>query len=180
MNVLVFLPPCDGPHLTTHSICSNKEKNNKISSTHLYFIYLSYVCTLKHTLLFGCLVPPVYATGWRIPVSLQIKRATFIFITGRWQLLSQDAALIRNPVLYTALGNKLGGEGGMRTPDPSPQWGWTNIEGTHMGRIEEQMTASWSRKNLFMVFDIFIYLSTSGSSHGPTVLVRPVMGARCL
>lgn len=109
MNVLVFLPPCDGPHLTTDSICFNKEKNN-ISSTHFYFIYLSYVCTLKHTLLSVCLAPLVYATGWRIPVSLQIKCATFIFITGRWQLLSQDAALIRNPVLYTALGNKLGGE----------------------------------------------------------------------
>lgn len=32
------------------------------------------------------------------------QRATFIFITGRWQLLSQDATLIRNPVLFTAVG----------------------------------------------------------------------------
>lgn len=39
------------------------------------------------------------------------QRATFIFITGRWQLLSQDATLIRNPVLYTAVG---GGGGELR------------------------------------------------------------------
>lgn len=38
VNVLVFLPTYDGPHLTTDAICFNKEKNN-ISSTHLYFIY---------------------------------------------------------------------------------------------------------------------------------------------
>lgn len=37
---------------------------------------------------------------------IHIKYATFIFITGRWQLLTQDTELIRKPVLYTAAGNK--------------------------------------------------------------------------
>lgn len=35
---------------------------------------------------------------------IQIKHGTFIFITGRWQLLTQDAELIRKPVLHTAAG----------------------------------------------------------------------------
>lgn len=63
------------------------------------------------------------------------QRATFIFITGRWQLLSQDATLIRNPVLYATVGGGGGELGGGLTcrPGPSPQWGWTIIEGTHRG-----------------------------------------------
>lgn len=47
-------------------------------------------------------------TNTCLPV--HIKHATFIFITGRWQLLTQDAELIRKPVLYAAAGNKEGGK----------------------------------------------------------------------
>lgn len=48
---------------------------------------------------------PVYAKAAEEYLSpIQIKHATFIFITGRWQLLTQDAELIRKPVLYTAAG----------------------------------------------------------------------------
>ena len=48
---------------------------------------------------------------WRVRERLKntclpahIKHATFIFITGRWKLLTQDAELIRKPVLYAAAG----------------------------------------------------------------------------
>lgn len=37
---------------------------------------------------------------------IQIKHATFIFITGRWQLFTQDAELIRKPVLLRGGINK--------------------------------------------------------------------------
>lgn len=98
----------DSPHLKTHSVCFNRKKMSrraKIPKTNSFSVFASYVCAEMH------IAPdsrtlPVEASGWRIPVSLQIKHATFIFITGRWQLLSQDAELIRKPVLYTAGGNK--------------------------------------------------------------------------
>lgn len=105
------------------------------------------------------------------------QRATFIFITGRWQLLSQDATLIRNPVLYTAVGGgggELGGGGLTCRPGPSPQWGWTIIEGTHRGReLRSRWRVHGAERICSRCLTFFIFLST------PVYPGRP-MGVRCL
>lgn len=69
-------------------------------------IFVLWVFTQKCILLLtdGCRLFTKMPEEYLSPI--QIKHATFIFITGRWQLLTQDTELIRKPVLYTAVGNK--------------------------------------------------------------------------
>lgn len=116
---------------------------------------------------------------WLRKTCLSSKQcATFIFITGRWQLLSQDATLIGNPVLNTTAEGG-GGELVRLTsrPDPSPQWGWTIIEGTHKGR---ELRSRWRvhgaericlRCLTFFIF--FIDSCLSGPRYESEVFVRP-------
>lgn len=95
-----------------------------------------------------------------------------------FSLLADDSC---SPKMRNWLGNlfctQLGGINikGKKTPrsDPSSQRGWTNIEGTQTGPIEKQMTASWSRKNLFRVSVSFLPVL-------PFCFFCSVVGAGCL
>lgn len=67
--------------------------------------------TVKHQ----SLLLPSSVHKWSQETCLSSKqRATFIFITGRWQKFPEDATLIRNPVFFTAAAGG-GGDGDTKT-----------------------------------------------------------------